>query len=65
VAGHLHHRVTTAYGLRLAGIFKKKEVSSVGSKVRLLQVLIILSAFVGVLAVQSTHRRHGVLAKVS
>jgi hypothetical protein len=40
-------------------------VSSVGSKVRLLQVLIILSALVGVLAVQSTHRRPGVLAKVS
>jgi hypothetical protein len=40
-------------------------VISVGSKVRWLQVLIILSALVGVLAVQSARRRAGVLANVS
>lgn len=64
LAGHLHDRVTTTSAQRLAGI-SKKEVSTVGSKVRLLQVLIILSALAGVLAVQSTRRRPGVLAKVS
>ena len=35
------------------------------NKVRWLQVLIILSALVGVFAVQSARRRPGVLAKVS
>jgi len=36
-----------------------------GSRSRLLQVLIILSALVGVLAVQSTRSRQGVLTNAS
>jgi hypothetical protein len=38
--------------------------NSVGNKFRWLQALIILSALVGVLAVQSARSRPGVLAKV-
>jgi len=37
----------------------------VGSKIRWLQVLIVLSALVGVVAVQSAQRRSGVLTNVS
>jgi hypothetical protein len=37
----------------------------VGSKVRVIQVLIILSALVGLLALQSTRYRRGVLTGAS
>ena len=42
----------------------KKEVSSMRSRVGWLQVLIVLSALAGVVALQSARRRPGVLAKV-
>jgi hypothetical protein len=42
----------------------KKEVSSMGNRVGWLQVLIILSALAGVVALQSARRRPGLLAKV-
>jgi hypothetical protein len=42
-----------------------KEVESMGSRVRWLQVLIIISALAGVLAVQSARPRHWVVTNTS
>jgi hypothetical protein len=46
------------------GAITAKEVKPVGTRVRWLQALIILSALFGVLFVQSARPRQGVLTKV-
>ena len=63
--------VTSRAQTRLPGrnisssVDSSKEVFEVGNRVRWLQVLIILSALLGVLAVQSTRSRQGVLTAAS